>query len=811
MVRRLLSTAGLFTLSHCGAPGAPAAPPSTPPPPPKVSVVRTKECVAEEPRREKARTLVEKEGRIDRALRVLAVADAHCPGEAGLSAVVRLRALVEIGRDPEAHTLASTLKASADPAERAAAADAEAKLANSPTVEEALARAATLATADPAGAQRLFDRARTALEAKGGASRIVELDLVDAPWRVRWGKHGIAVGDGRRVTLHTPESLAVTRVFDLGAQVWALAMAADWLVAAGEKRTVAWNLVTGDQRVFEQQGAPIALGGDGLLVTTGPKKASGPMGVTLTPLDGSAPPRVIAQGVDPIYRVSLSPDTRRVVLARVDDRKKALAYDTKTGAKVATLDFGFELESLLFGADSDRVYGGARRDLHWMLVSNPGKHVESHEAKRAVAEIALHPKGVELATAGTLTVRLWDAATFQSHNMEGSMKGHTNGISSVDYSTDGARLVTGSSDGSVRVWDPSKGKSVLSAHVARKQPEAVAISAKHLAVAFDELSLFDLLDGTRRTRKIDGSIRTLSLHGGEVLVAAKSLESLDAALAPRWSTPKVFTALGWDAAGMLLGQENLGGQHTLHTLDPASGVSKAQRPLGPIVLLSPNGRYGLIGGHKTAASGWLVDLSTKQTITAQALGREVAGSCFSLDGETLYVPYVPPGKQGPRNRIRAYESKSGKMLWEEKVDGDVSALALSTDGKTVWAGIVGESSGSVEAWDAASHTRSAKWAVDGEVRDLAVHGDRVVVTLRDRRVRLYGADGASLLSLTRIGEGYLIDEATGHAELLGTADRTRFGCAIATHVYPLGLCAERTLVADLAGRVLRGKPVEDEL
>lgn len=119
--------------------------------------------------------------------------------------------------------------------------------------------------------------------------------------------------------------------------------------------------------------------------------------------------------------------------------------------------------------------------------------------------------------------------------------------------------------------------------------------------------------------------------------------------------------------------------------------------------------------------------------------------------------------------------------------------------------------GSVEAWDVASHTRRSTWPVDGLVDELAVHGERVVVSTPDHRVRLHGADGASQLSLTRIGEGYLLEDAAGHAELLGAADRTRFGCAIATHVYPLGLCAERTLVADLAGRVLRGKPIEDEL
>jgi len=61
-------------------------------------------------------------------------------------------------------------------------------------------------------------------------------------------------------------------------------------------------------------------------------------------------------------------------------------------------------------------------------------------------------------------VRVWDASTGKQLNV---LNGHTDLVSSVAFSTDGTRIVSGSRDKLVRVWDASTGRAlnVLNGHI----------------------------------------------------------------------------------------------------------------------------------------------------------------------------------------------------------------------------------------------------------------------------------------------------------------------------------------------------------
>jgi WD40 repeat protein len=57
------------------------------------------------------------------------------------------------------------------------------------------------------------------------------------------------------------------------------------------------------------------------------------------------------------------------------------------------------------------------------------------------------------------TIRIWDVETGKT--VMGPLEGHSEAILSVAFSNDGSRVVSGSSDKTIRIWDIEAGKTVM--------------------------------------------------------------------------------------------------------------------------------------------------------------------------------------------------------------------------------------------------------------------------------------------------------------------------------------------------------------
>ncbi len=76
-----------------------------------------------------------------------------------------------------------------------------------------------------------------------------------------------------------------------------------------------------------------------------------------------------------------------------------------------------------------------------------------------MTSVAFSPDGTRIVSGSAdNTVRLWDAATGQPIGQP--MTGHTGAVSSVAFSPDGTRIVSGSGDKTVRVWDADTGQPI---------------------------------------------------------------------------------------------------------------------------------------------------------------------------------------------------------------------------------------------------------------------------------------------------------------------------------------------------------------
>jgi WD40 repeat protein len=83
--------------------------------------------------------------------------------------------------------------------------------------------------------------------------------------------------------------------------------------------------------------------------------------------------------------------------------------------------------------------------------------LRGHEG--TVGSAAFSPDGARIVTGSADgTARIWDAATGKEVTV---LRGHESGVSSAAFSLDGARIVTASEDKTARIWDAGTGKEIM--------------------------------------------------------------------------------------------------------------------------------------------------------------------------------------------------------------------------------------------------------------------------------------------------------------------------------------------------------------
>ncbi|GAB1312028.1 Beta transducin-like protein HET-E2C [Madurella fahalii] len=288
--------------------------------------------------------------------------------------------------------------------------------------------------------------------------------------------------------------------------------------------------------------------------------------------------------------------------------------------------------------------------------------LEGHRS--SVWSVAFSPNGQRLVSGSDdRTIKIWDPTSGQSLQ---TLNGHYSSVRSVAFSPDGQQLASGFSYGTIKIWDPISGQSlqILEGHSASVQSITFSPNSQRLASGSDDNTI-KIWDPTS-----EQYLQTLKGHSNSVYSVTFSPDGQRLVSGSDDRTIKI-----WDPTS---------GQ-CLQTLE---GHSNSVRS----VAFSPDGQQLVSGSDDRTIKIW--DPTSGQCLqTLEGHSNSVRSVAFSPDGQQLV-------SGSDDCTIKIWDPISGQYLQTLKSHSNsVYSVAFSPDGQRL---VSGSNDHTIKIWDPTS-------------------------------------------------------------------------------------------------------------